>query len=108
MVGLVCTRERPRSRLLVNINAALAAELAILTEALEDAGTDVAHSLLHVAADARTAVASYLGLMVIIARVDPPTAFTAFEDNVEDGDIRTPSWSSRRQSGTTALFLAYR
>lgn len=73
----------------MEINAGLAAELAILTEALDDPGSDVAESLLHLSADARTAVASYLGVMVVIARTDPPIAFTAFEEGVEDGAIRS-------------------
>jgi len=73
----------------VEIDAPLAAELAILTEALDDPGAEVAESLLHLAAGARAAVASYLGLMVIIARTDPPSACTAFKDDVEAGDIRT-------------------
>lgn len=73
----------------MEINAALAAELVILTEALDDPGTDVAESLLRLTADARVAVASYLGLRVIIARADPPVVFTAFEDGVDNGEIRT-------------------
>jgi hypothetical protein len=73
----------------VEINAALAAELAVLTQALDDSRTDVAESLLRLTAGARVAVASYLGLRVTIAHTDPPVVFTVFEDAVEDGDIRT-------------------
>jgi hypothetical protein len=73
----------------VEINAALAAELAVLTEALDDPGADVAGSLLRLATDARAAVASYRGLMVVIDGAEPPIAFTAFEDGAETGDIRT-------------------
>jgi hypothetical protein len=73
----------------VGINAALAAELAILTEALDDPTVDIAETLLHLAASARTAVASYLGLTVVIDDSDAPIVFTAFEDGVENADIRT-------------------
>jgi len=73
----------------VGINAALAAELAILTEALDDPTIDIAETLLHLAASARTAVASYLGLTVVLDDSDPPVVFTAFEDGVENADIRT-------------------
>jgi hypothetical protein len=73
----------------VEINAALAAELSVLTEALDDPGADVAGSLLRLAADARAAVASYRGLMVVLADADPPIAFSAFEDGTEAGDVRT-------------------
>lgn len=73
----------------MEINAALAIELAILTEALDDPGEDVAENLLRLAGAVRTAVPSYLGLMMIIARIDAPVVFTSFEDAAEDGAIRT-------------------
>lgn len=73
----------------MEINAALAAELALLTEALDDPGADVAGSLLRLATDARGAVASYRGLMVVIARSDPPVTFAAFADGAESDEIRT-------------------
>jgi hypothetical protein len=73
----------------MEINAALAAELAVLTEALDDLGADVAENLLRLATDARAAVASYRGLMVVIDSADPPIAFTAFDDGADTGDIRT-------------------
>jgi hypothetical protein len=73
----------------VEIDAALAAELAVLTEALDDPGADIAENLLRLATDARAAVASYRGLMVLIPGADPPIAFTAFDDGAKTGDIRT-------------------
>ena len=73
----------------MEINAALAAQLAILTEALDDPTVDIAESLLHLAASVRTAVASYLGLMVIIDGADPLVVLTAFADGVEKADVRT-------------------
>jgi hypothetical protein len=73
----------------VEIHAALAAELAVLTEALDAPGADVAGSLLRLANEARAAVVSYRGVMVVIESADPPIAFTAFDDGAETGDIRT-------------------
>ncbi|MEO9200023.1 MAG: hypothetical protein ABI206_14840 [Antricoccus sp.] len=46
------------------ITPGLATELDLLTEALDLSGTDVAETMLRLAADAHTAVASYLGLSV--------------------------------------------
>jgi hypothetical protein len=73
----------------VEIHSALAAELAVLTEALDAPGADVAGSLLRLASEARAAVMSYRGVMVVIESADPPIAFTAFDDGAETGDIRT-------------------
>ena len=73
----------------MEINPALAVELAVLTEALDDPGADIAENLVRLATDARAAVASYRGLMVLIPGADPPIAFTAFDDGAETGDIRT-------------------
>ena len=70
----------------MEINAALAAELAVLTEALDAPGADIAGSLLRLASEARAAVASYRGLMVVIPG-DPPIALTAFEDGAATGDV---------------------
>lgn len=73
----------------MKFNAAWAAELAVLTEALDDPGADVAGTLLRLATEARAAVACFRGLMVLIPGANPPIAFTAFEDGAETGDIRT-------------------
>lgn len=93
----------------MEISAALAAELAVLTEALDDPDADVADSVLRLAADARAAVASYLGLMVIVAGTDTPITVTAFEDDVEPGDIRAslllPAPSGERDGGVPGVSL---
>jgi hypothetical protein len=78
-----------RSTYLVSKTAALAAELEILTAALDDPGTDVAHSLRWLALSAAAAVTSYLGLSVLVARSDPPLAFTVLADGVTAGDAKT-------------------
>jgi hypothetical protein len=73
----------------VKITAALVADLGILTAALDEPGTDVAHSLRQLAADATAAVPTFLGLSVTVARSDPPFTFTVFVDGAGAGDVRT-------------------
>jgi hypothetical protein len=50
----------------VEITAAVAADLATLTEALDDADLDLADTVRQLAVDAKLAVRSYLGLTVAI------------------------------------------
>jgi hypothetical protein len=73
----------------VTITAALAVELEILTTALDQPGTDIAHSVRQLALNAAAAVTTYLGLSVLVARSDPPFAFTALADGAVADDIRT-------------------
>ncbi len=73
----------------MKVNAALAADLGILTAALDEPGAVVAHSLRRLAADAAAAVPNFLGLSVTVARSDPPFAFTAFAEAAGTGDVRT-------------------
>ena len=73
----------------MKITAALAAELEILTAALDEPGTDIGHSLRQLALTAASAITSYLGLSVLVARSDPPFAFTSLADGVAADDIRT-------------------
>jgi len=73
----------------VQINATLAAELAVLTETLDDPGTDIVESLRRLIADAGTAVRSFLGLTVVLADSDPPMTFTVLENGVHAGQIGT-------------------
>lgn len=78
-----------RSTHLVTITAALAAELEILTAALDQPGADIAHSVSQLALNAAAAVTTYLGLSVLVSRSEPPFAFTALADGVAADDIRT-------------------
>ena len=73
----------------MKITAALAADLGILTGALDEPGTDVAHSLRELAADAAAAIPTCLGLSVTVGGSDPPFTFTTFVEGVETGDVRT-------------------
>ena len=69
--------------------ADLAVELEILTAALDQPGTDIAHTLRQLALDAAAAITTYLGLSVLVVRSDPPFAFTSLADGVVAEDIRT-------------------
>jgi hypothetical protein len=73
----------------VTINAALAAELEILTAALDQPGTDIARSVRQLALNAAAGVTTYLGLSVLVGRSDPPFAFTALADGVAADDVGT-------------------
>ena len=73
----------------MKVTAALAADLGILTAALDEPGTDVAHSLRQLAADAAAAVPTFLGLSVTVASSDPPLTLTVFVEDATTGHIRT-------------------
>jgi hypothetical protein len=72
----------------MEIGAALAADLGILTAALDEPGADVLHSLHRLELDAQAAVPTYLGLSVIADGSDPPFTFTTLEDGTAD-NVRT-------------------
>lgn len=72
----------------MKITAAMAA-LAILTEALNEHGTDIAHSLHRLTLDAAAAVSSYLGLSVVVSHSNMPFTVTALADGAVAGDICT-------------------
>ena len=72
----------------MKIGAALAADLGILTAALDEPGADVLHSLHQLGVDAQAAVPTYLGLSVTVDGSDPPFTFTTLEDGAAD-DVRT-------------------
>jgi hypothetical protein len=72
----------------MKIGAALAADLGILTAALDEPGADVLHSLHQLGVNAQAAVSTYLGLSVTVDGSDPPLRFTTLEDGTAD-DVRT-------------------
>ena len=73
----------------MRITAAMAAALAILTEVLDEPGTDIAHSLHRLTLDAAAAVTSYLGLSVVVSHSDSPFTVTALAEGALASDIRT-------------------
>jgi hypothetical protein len=72
----------------MKIGAALAADLGILTAALDEPGADVLHSLHQLGVDAQAAVPSYLGLSMTFDGSDPPFTFTTLDDGTAD-NVRT-------------------
>lgn len=72
----------------MKISAALAADLGILTAALDEPGADVLHSLHQLGVDAQAAVPTCLGLRITVDGSDPPFTFTIFEEGAADG-VRT-------------------
>jgi hypothetical protein len=94
----------------MKIGPALAADLGILTAALDEPGADVLHSLHQLGVDAQAAVPTYLGLSVTVDGSDPPFTFTTVEDGAA-GDVRTslrltlPGVSDGRASPSVALTL---
>jgi hypothetical protein len=95
----------------VTITAAMAAALTLLTEALDDPNTDIAHSLRLLTHCAAAAVPSYYGLSVVVPQSDPPLDYTTLADGADAGDIRTslqfslPGRADPRNSSEVAMTL---
>ena len=75
----------------MKIGAALAADLGILTAALDEPGADVLRTLHQLSVDAQAAVPTYLGLSVTVDGSDPPFTFTTLENGTA-ADVRTSLW----------------
>jgi hypothetical protein len=94
----------------MKIGAALAADLGMLTVALDEPDADVLRSLHQLGVDAQAAVPTYLGLSVTADGSDPPFTFTTLEDSAAD-DVRTslrltlPAVGDGRASPSVALIL---
>jgi hypothetical protein len=73
----------------MTIPAGLAAELDLLTQALDLPDADVAKTLTRLAADSQTAVDTYLGLTVIIIANRSRFDLTVLNEGAQAGDIRT-------------------
>lgn len=97
----------------MKISAALTAELDQLTQALDLPGTDVAETLTRLAADAQTAVESYLGLSVAITANWSQFEVTILDDVTQPHQIRTSllvplspaTIDGSTETGSTALIL---
>ena len=91
----------------MEIIAALAADLTILTQALDDPTSDVVGSVLQLSADVRSAIPSCLGLTVTVSDSDPPFTFTTLEDHVDPGDVRTSLMLALNHDGAGARVVLY-
>ncbi len=96
---------------MVKIGAALAADLDVLTAALDESGADVLHTLHQLGVDAQAAVPTYLGMRVTVDGSDPPFTFTILEDGAVADDVRSslrlrlPGVGDGRASLSVALIL---
>src|SRR2546423_1583964 len=81
-------RGRFRSTSLVEITPAVAADLAALSEALDEPGADLAVLLHQLAADAKFAVGTFLGLTVRLTANGESSNLTAFEAGATSGDVQ--------------------
>ncbi len=94
----------------MTVRAALAADLRLLTAALDEPGADVLHSVHQLGADAQAAVPSYLGMSVIVDGSDSPFTFTTLDDGTAD-DIHAslrltlPVVGDGRAASSVALIL---
>jgi hypothetical protein len=73
----------------VAINAGLTAELAILSQALDDSEDSIARSVLRLAAEISAAVQSYLGLTVTIMPSASQISFTMLQDGGQPAGVRS-------------------
>lgn len=73
----------------MDITAALAADLAALTEILDEPDLDIADTLRQLADNTKLAVRSYLGLTVMITVLGRQSSFTVLESGTELGAIVT-------------------
>jgi hypothetical protein len=76
----------PRSSL-VEISVAVAADLARLSDALEDPGVDLELLLRQLSDSCSLAVDSYLGFSITVVIDDRPFAFTVLEDFLDPSEI---------------------
>ncbi|HEY3090967.1 MAG TPA: hypothetical protein VGJ59_23200 [Jatrophihabitantaceae bacterium] len=72
----------------MEITAAVAADLAALTEALDEPDADFAMLLHQLAADAKVAVGTFVGLTIRMITGDQPSNLTVFEDGAASGDVK--------------------
>ncbi len=89
----------------MTISEDAAAALAVLTEALDEPGADIADSLEQVALAAATAVTSYLGLSVVVAADDSPLTITVLAGGGAAGYIRASLHMGLIGSGPAAIAL---
>lgn len=73
----------------MEIAAALAADLAVLTEALDDSAFDLAGCLRQLVADIRFAVPAYVGLTLTLNDNERPVSFTLLEPDITATDVAT-------------------
>jgi hypothetical protein len=95
----------------MSITPAMASGLTVLTEALNEPDTDIAHSLRLLTLYAAAAVTSYRGLSVVVPHSDPPLAVTTLATGSVADDIHTslqltlPGRGDPRKSSAVVITL---
>jgi len=105
LAALIAALGAPTGAILVEIPAALAADLATLTQALDDPDPDVQSLVQALARDTMLVVPSYLGVSLSIAAgVDTDFSFTVLAHTASQKDVRTSlQLPLARISDSTAL-----
>jgi hypothetical protein len=89
----------------------MVAALGVLTDALDEPGTDIVHSLQQLALAAAATIPTYRGLSVVVPHSDPPFTVTTLADGVKAADIRTslqvllPTMGADHDAATVAVIL---
>jgi hypothetical protein len=100
-----------RSTSLVRIPSALAADLALMTDALDGGGVDIAATLSLLAADVAASIASYVGLSVRLSAADFHAEVTTLDDPSAIAGImtslRVPMAESSAMSGSSVVIVLY-
>jgi hypothetical protein len=100
-----------RSTSLVRIPSALAADLVLLTEALDMGAVDIAATLLLLSSDVATAVSSYAGLSVRVVSADSHADLTTLDDPDVVARIvtslRIPVPAASPATGSSAAIVLY-
>ena len=93
----------------MEITAALAADLASLSETLDERDADIHEGLRRLAADVASAVRSYLGLTVVVDNGTSPVRFLAMEDSADAADVVSslalPLWDESAGAARTRVVV---
>ena len=91
----------------MEISKALAADLALLTEALDEPGISIVDTVRQLAVDVGLAVRSFLGLTVFASGSGPWLTFSVMADRATHGDVRAslmmPLTQLARAGGETQI-----
>jgi hypothetical protein len=100
-----------RSTSLVNIPTSVAADLAMLTDALDSPSSDIAATLSGLVSAATLSVPSFVGLSVLVGDPDALVEITTIEDPAHAAQIRTslrfPLLDEERPGATAGVLLVY-
>lgn len=95
----------------MNIPTSVAADLAMLTDALDSSSSDIAATLSGLVSAATRSVPSFVGLSVLVGNPDARVEITTIEDGAHAAQIRTslrfPLLDGDRPEATAGVLLVY-